>query len=178
MKVEAERNSRIEGSLRFVGRVDIHVFARLHVALFVVHRRIDNSVANSLQQSSQSVSDQQKHIEGKAYLRDNVLGVFLTVELQLEANVAQGDTRVRERDHPHAGLDNVVAETENGEEVRKWNPSHGHSHSSPEDEFVGVVGLESGSVLGKGFLELGKVANSNGCDNLELAARRHRVHIV
>ena len=44
-------------------------------------------------------------------LADDVLRVLLRVEVELDADVAQRDARVREREPAHAGLDDVLPQT-------------------------------------------------------------------
>jgi hypothetical protein len=75
--------------------------------------------------------------------RDDVLCVLLVVELELEADVFEGDLGVGEGDGVDACLDNGVAET--------------------EDEGLGSVGREGGRVSVEGLGEEGEVTDSDGC---------------
>lgn len=50
-------------------------------------------------------------------LCNDILGINAAIQLQLLCNVLQRDAGVGERDHSHAGLDDIVAKT-NNESVR------------------------------------------------------------
>ena len=67
-------------------------------------------------------------------LTNDVLRVFLRVEVELDADVAQRDARVREREPAHAGLDDVLPQV--------------------SDERVGPVPLELARVFREDGLEV------------------------
>ena len=82
----------------------------LHPALVVHDLRVDHAVADRL--------------------AHDVLRVLLRVEVQLDADVAERDARVGEREAADARLDNVLTQ--------------------PDDERLGAVGLELGGVGSEG----------------------------
>lgn len=96
--------------------------AALHPALLVHNAALDDAIADRL--------------------ADDVLRILLRVEVQLHADVAERNARVREREPPDARLDDVLAQA--------------HDHS------VGPVLLEHRRILRKGRLKLGQRAHAHG----------------
>ena len=66
-------------------------------------------------------------------LGDDVFRIFFRIEVELEADIFQGDARVGERDHAKGGLDDVVPQA--------------------EDEGVGAVHVEPAGMVGERGLE-------------------------
>ena len=52
------------------------------------------------------------------HLCDDVLRILRAAEVELGADVSQGDARVRKADHAHARLDHVVPQSARGKEWR------------------------------------------------------------
>lgn len=104
------------------------------------------------------ISDRLKRQEGRGthYLGDDVLGVLLAVQLQLEADVAQRDLGVGEGDHADTGLDDVVAQA--------------------QDQVVVVILLELGAVLSQGRLELGQVSYAHSLCDVQVGHERKSQH--
>jgi hypothetical protein len=93
----------------------------LHPALLVYDTAFDDTIANRL--------------------TDDVLGVFLRIEMQFDAYIAQRDTGVRKRETADACLDYVLPE--------------------PRNECVSLIRLETSRVRRKGRLELRKRASAD-----------------
>ena len=85
-------------------------------------------------------------------LTDDVLGIFLRVEMQFDAYIAQRDTGVRKRETADSCLDHVLPE--------------------PGDERVSLISLKASRVRRKGRLELRKRA---GTDRCEVSAEETRI---
>ena len=68
-------------------------------------------------------------------LANNVLRVLLRIEVELDTNVAEGDTRVGKGETSYASLDDILAKA--------------------HDESVCLVGFELGSVFRQCGLKLG-----------------------
>ena len=99
-----------------LGAIPTLLAAAFHPALLVHDAALDDAVANRL--------------------ADNVLRVLLRVEVEFDADVAQRDARVREREPAHAGLDDVLPQT--------------------HDEGVRLVGLKLCRMPRQRGLELGE----------------------
>lgn len=112
--LKAEVDPLVE-CLPWLGRlVDINPLLRDHPPLLMVYRHArDNAVPDSL--------------------GDNVLGILLVVELELEADILERNLGIGERYLMNASLDDVVPE--------------------PEDKCLGPVGGEGLAVGGQGRLE-------------------------
>jgi len=84
-------------------------------------------------------------------LRGDVLGALLAVNAQSCADVTQADTRVRQREHAHTGLDHVLAQT--------------------QDEGVGTILLENCRESLDAFDESLQVTDADGLDKLEVGVK-------
>jgi hypothetical protein len=114
-------HSEVELLLWLVRLIDVPSDLTLHEPSRVVDGRIDNAVLDRL--------------------GDDVLGVLLRVEVELERHVPERDARVGEGDGSEGGLDDEMAES--------------------EDEEVGRVGKEGLLMRGECLLEGRDVANAN-----------------
>ena len=85
-------------------------------------------------------------------LTDDVLGIFLRVEMQFDAYIAQRDTGVRKRETADSCLDYVLPES--------------------CDERVSLISLKASRVRRKCRLELRKRA---GTDRCEVSAKETRI---
>ena len=126
VEAEAGADALVEGLCGLAGGVDVAGAARLHVALFVVDAGVDDAVADGL--------------------GDHVLGALLAVDAEADADVAEGDARVGEREHAHARADDVLAQAAR--------------------ERVGAVGTEGGGVLRDDAGEGDEVAAADGADEV------------
>ena len=106
MQVQAKRNPAPKEFANF--RAVVVLLRRaLHPALLVDNTTLDDAVTDGL--------------------ANNVLRIFFRVEVQLNADVSEGDARVRKRQSPNAGLDDVLSQSNN--------------------ETVSLVGLKLGCVF-------------------------------
>lgn len=117
----AKVHSEVELLLRLVRLVHVPRDLTLHEPSRVVDGRVDDTVLDRL--------------------GDDVLGVLLRVEVELERHVPERDARVGESDGSEGGLDDEVTKS--------------------EDEEVGRVGKEGLLVRRECLLEGRDVANAN-----------------
>jgi hypothetical protein len=119
--LRAKVNPQRKLLLRLIRLVNVLLHLALHKSPCMVDRRIDHAVLDGFS--------------------DNVLGVFFRFEVQLVADVSEGDTRVGEGNGAKSGLDDEMPQA--------------------EDEEMGRVGDKGGFVGVECFLECGDVADAD-----------------
>lgn len=90
---QASPDAVVERLARLASGVDVSRLLRLHKALLVVDRGLDDTVADSL--------------------CNNVLCRLFALQTKANADVTERDARVRERQHANARLDDVLSQTQN-----------------------------------------------------------------
>lgn len=117
------RDTPHELSLWFVRFVHVPLSPALHIPSLMVQRRVNHSVFDRF--------------------RDDVFGIFLGIEMQLDAYIGKRDARVGKSDGSKSGPDDEL--------------------SKAQDKEMGRVGEESLFVRLECFLEGGHIAHSDRC---------------
>lgn len=129
---QACANSVVESFTGLPRGVNIADLLALHVSMLAVQSSFNDAIADGL--------------------GDNVLGRLFATKVEADADVAQGNARVRQRHHADAGLDDVLTQTEN--------------------QAVGAVAAEGVGVISNDGLEVLNLANPDGLDKEEVRVQR------